>query len=110
MGKIVTDWHCDRLQTAIQGCKDKILYGGAVDRAARYVEPTLLDNPTLDSDVMKEEIFGPILPILTFNTIDEAIKIIKQIEKPLVVYYFGKTWGNSNRDRIINETSSGAFI
>ena len=60
---------------------------------------------------MKEEIFGPILPIRTFNKLDEVIDHINAGDKPLAIYYFGKVIGsNPNKDRLINETSSGGFL
>lgn len=54
---------------------------------------------------MTEEIFGPILPIVTYNTIEEAIDFINKRPKPLALYYFGY----KNKDKLLNETSSGAF-
>lgn len=60
---------------------------------------------------MKEEIFGPILPILTFNDFSEVIKTINGMDKPLGIYYFGSnSWRNANMMRVKNETSSGAFL
>jgi acyl-CoA reductase-like NAD-dependent aldehyde dehydrogenase len=58
---------------------------------------------------MQEEIFGPILPIKTFQTIDEVINFINDKDKPLAVYYFGNAMNNPDKERIMNETSSGAF-
>ena len=59
---------------------------------------------------MQEEIFGPIVPIITFKTIDDVIEIINSKDKPLALYYFGKCYSNPNYQRIMNETSSGAFV
>ena len=106
----MTDWHCDRLKSLIETSKGKVLLGGKVDKSNRYVEPTIIENPDLKSAVMEEEIFGPIIPIITFKTIDEAIKIVNGKDKPLVVYYFGKVLFNKNIDRVMDETSSGAFV
>ena len=58
---------------------------------------------------MKDEIFGPILPIITFDEIDEAIDFINSKDKPLAIYYFGSNW-SSNYTRIEQETSSGALV
>lgn len=58
---------------------------------------------------MKDEIFGPILPVVSYQTIDDAIKFINAGDKPLAVYYFGSILGK-NRDRLEKETSSGAFV
>lgn len=60
---------------------------------------------------MKDEIFGPILPIFTYKNMDECISFIQKIDKPLAVYYFGSnSSGNKNLTRVKEETSSGAFL
>lgn len=110
MGKVVTDWHCDRLQKLIQTSKGEIVCGGRVDRDKKYVEPTIIMNPEMTAPVMEEEIFGPLLPIITFKAIDEVIELINKKDKPLAVYYFGKVLGNTNKERLLKETSSGAFV
>lgn len=92
-GKVVTDWHCDRIKKLIDTSKGKILFGGKVDRNNRYIEPTVIENPETSSPIMEEEIFGPVIPILTIKNIDEAINIINSKDKPLAVYYFGKIFG-----------------
>lgn len=66
-------------------------------------------NPLRTSGVMKDEIFGPILPIVTYQTIDEAIKYIKDGDKPLSLYYFGNSNG-TNSKRVQRETSSGSYV
>tara|TARA_R110000868_G_scaffold404922_3_gene683746 strand:+ start:3697 stop:5076 length:1380 start_codon:yes stop_codon:yes gene_type:complete len=65
-----------------------IIFGGTIDEKENYISPTLIDEPSLESDVMLEEIFGPILPILTYNTEDDIEKIIWNYEKPLSLYVF----------------------
>lgn len=69
MGKVIADFHCDRLKKLIDTSKGNILYGGKVNRDIKYVEPTVIQNPDKNSPIMQEEIFGPVLPILTFTTI-----------------------------------------
>jgi len=66
-------------------------------------------NPDLNSPLMKDEIFGPILPILTYKSIDEAIHIINSKEKPLTLYYFGGVF-SKNYTKIERETSSGSLV
>jgi acyl-CoA reductase-like NAD-dependent aldehyde dehydrogenase len=66
MGKIVTDWHCDRLRDLISDAGGEIIYGGGVNKEIKYVEPTIIVDPKEDSTAMNEEIFGPILPIISF--------------------------------------------
>lgn len=76
---------------------------------ADILAPTVVLNPSRESDLMKDEIFGPILPVVSYQTIDDAIKFINAGDKPLAVYYFGSILGK-NRDRLEKETSSGAFV
>lgn len=59
---------------------------------------------------MKEEIFGPIVPMMSFKSIDEVVNKINDMDKPLAIYYFGKRFFNPNIERLRNETSSGAFL
>lgn len=66
-------------------------------------------NPSLSSPLMTEEIFGPILPVLTFNSFNEVISILNQKEKPLVIYYFGPHYGE-NFKALEEKTSSGCLI
>ena len=68
----------------------KILHGGHVDRNDKFIGPTLLGEVDLNSPVMQDEIFGPVLPIIPFDTLEEAIELIHSKEKPLAYYYFGK--------------------
>ena len=81
-----------------------ILVGGRSDSADRYIEPTLLDNVSTDAAVMREEIFGPLFPIVVFDTTDEAVRFIVEREKPLALYYFGSC---SRGKEVIRRTSSG---
>jgi len=110
MGKIITDWHCDRIKGLIDSSKGKVLCGGKVNRSIKYVEPTIILNPENNSPVMQEEIFGPVIPIITFKDIDQVISIINSKDKPLAIYYYGQCYSNPNNDRLLNETSSGAYV
>ena len=78
--------------------------GGRIDASARYIEPTLLDNVALDSTVMREEIFGPVLPMITIGGVDEAISFIRDREKPLAMYVFAE---ESVARGVFDKTSSG---
>lgn len=86
----------------------RIVCGGSTNAAERYIEPTLLDDVSADAPVMQEEIFGPILPMLTFETIEEVIDFVGGREKPLALYYFGDE--QSCRDVIRCTSSGGACI
>ncbi len=87
-GKIVSDRHFQRVIKLLDG--QNIVYGGKFDENTLKLEPTILDNPSLDSRVMTEEIFGPILPIVTYKTNEEAFSIIKRNDTPLALYVFTK--------------------
>lgn len=82
----------------------RVRYGGRVDREQRFIEPTLLDEVAVDSVVMHEEIFGPVLPMIEIESLDEAISFINEREKPLALYLFAE---QSDAKRVIAQTSSG---
>lgn len=86
----------------------KIVSGGRYDKETRYIEPTLLDEVSADSPVMTREIFGPVFPIVTFESMDEVVKFVRDREKPLALYYFGKA--ADGREIIRRTTSGGACI
>lgn len=83
-----------------------IIAGGGCDASGRFIEPTLLDNVSPDSPVMTEEIFGPVFPLITFDSDfkEKVIDFVNSREKPLAFYYFGK---ESDGWEIISRTSSG---
>lgn len=83
-------------------------FGGKSAESTCYIEPTVISGIKEDMEVYKEEIFGPILPILTFSKIDEAIDLINSKPKPLALYYFGND--SSNSKKVIEETSSGNVV
>lgn len=98
-GKIIRVEAFDRLQGLID--EEKIITGGACDRAQLKIELTLVDHPALNSTLMTEEIFGPILPIIAYDELMEAVEIIRSREKPLALYLFTKdknleTWVVNN--------------
>ena len=83
-----------------------IVAGGHTDREQRYISPTIIDNVSPDSPLMQDEIFGPIFPIQTFSTTQEAIDFVTSREKPLALYYFGR----QGRQVLRNTSSGGACI
>lgn len=85
-GKIINERQFDRLVTYLQ--QGKIILGGKTDKSNLFIEPTILTDVAIDSPVMKDEIFGPILPILTFKDADEAKAIITHNPNPLAMYVF----------------------
>ena len=101
--RIVSDKAFDRLTGYLKDGNVRI--GGTYDRKERYIHPTVLDGVKEDSSIMQEEIFGPLFPLLTFNTTDEAIEFVNKREKPLALYYFGENGDNIRR--VLRHTSSG---
>jgi aldehyde dehydrogenase (NAD+) len=83
-------------------------FGGKTDLARRYFEPTILAKVTDEMEVMQEEIFGPLLPIMTYQNLDEAIEYINSKPKPLALYYFGNDSNSTNK--VLAETSSGNAV
>lgn len=100
--RIVNQQAMQRLQKLMQ--HGVIRYGGEIDFEQKYISPTLIDEIQPDFPVMQEEIFGPILPILSFDDINQVIAYINANEKPLAFYYFGKS---KAAKEILMRTSSG---
>ena len=103
-GRIITSKHLNRL---VEFLKDgEIIIGGQSNWDQRYLAPTLLDGVSESAPVMQEEIFGPILPIFTYNDVDQAIAIINQRPKPLALYLFSRN--KKLQARVIQSISSGS--
>lgn len=85
-GKIINEKHFDRITKLI--ASSKVVFGGKCDRTTLKIEPTVMDHVTFDDAVMQEEIFGPILPILTYDSLDQAIHKINSMPHPLALYVF----------------------
>ncbi|MEG0284183.1 MAG: aldehyde dehydrogenase family protein [Erysipelotrichales bacterium] len=104
--KIIDDNAMNRLVSYLDN--QEVIHGGTFDIDRKEFNPTIIDNPSLNSDVMLNEIFGPILPILTFNNVQDVVSRINEGQRPLVTYYFG-----CNKvicDKLNVEISSGALI
>lgn len=85
-GKIINEKHFDRILGLID--EKKVVYGGNSDRKTLRIEPTVLDHVTFQDAVMQEEIFGPLMPILTFDNLDDVIRKINSLSHPLALYFF----------------------
>ena len=103
MGTIVSEKHYRRVKGLMEG--EHIILGGGTDDSRRFIEPTILDGITFESPIMQEEIFGPILPIMTYKSLDECISFIQSRPRPLALYMF--TESRANRERILNTCSFG---
>lgn len=85
--------------------KDKLVFGGNYNKETLQIEPTILKGVTWDDPVMEREIFGPILPILNFEDLNDVIKIVNSKDKPLALYYFSED--KNKIKKVLNTTSSG---
>jgi aldehyde dehydrogenase (NAD+) len=108
LSRVINVRHSQRVAGLLRDATDRggrVLYGGAVDIEAHFVSPTLLDGIPGDARIMHEEIFGPLLPIISFETIDEVVASINAAPKPLALYIWSKDV--SSIDSIIARTSAG---
>lgn len=101
--KIVNEKHFRRVLGLIEG--EDVVEGGTYNEETLQIAPTVLDNVSADAPIMQEEIFGPILPVLTFKTIDEAEQFVTKREKPLALYLF--TTSKETENRILRNISYG---
>lgn len=104
LGRIVNQRQFDRLVQLLEG--EEVAVGGQTDSGDRYIAPTILDNVSWDAPVMQEEIFGPLLPVLTYEKIEEAIAQINARSKPLALYLF--TTDEALQNTVLSSTSSGS--
>lgn len=92
-GKIINEKHFERIQNLMDTAK--IAYGGKSDWNSLKIEPTVMDSVTFEDAVMQQEIFGPVLPILTYHSLEEAIEKINSMPHPLALYLFTQNKENS---------------
>lgn len=103
--RIIDEENIERLASLIKDTN--IYYGGNYNKTERYFEPTIVDQVKLEMPIMKQEIFGPILPIITYNEISEVFDIVNSSPKPLVLYFFSK---NKRKQRmIVGNITAGAI-
>lgn len=104
-GRIINDAHFARLTGYLSDAN--VVLGGEFDKKTRFIAPTVIRNPSLDAPVMTEEIFGPILPLVEVDSLDDAIALVRERDKPLALYAF--TDDAETRARWQAETSSGGL-
>jgi aldehyde dehydrogenase (NAD+) len=102
--RIINERHFERLEGLKSG--GKIIHGGASDKGEKFLEITLLDDINLEHPLMKEEIFGPLLPIITYDDLDDAIRFINERPKPLAIYVFSES--EEAQQKTLSLTSSGS--
>ena len=100
-GKIINQKHFERVSSLINA--EKVVHGGKTNPQTQQIEPTVLDNVTWDDAVMQEEIFGPIMPILTYENLDQVIADLQKKQKPLALYFFSQ---NKNNIKAVTEKVS----
>lgn len=105
--RIVSDRAFERLRGYVDSA-EHILWGGEYDAASRFMAPVLIDEPSPQSPVMREEIFGPVLPVLAFDSMQEVVSFINGRDKPLALYYFGRR--HDGMELLSRVTSGGACI
>ena len=105
IGKIVSQHQIGNLAGYLNAAPEKVIYGGKYDLETRHFEATLMDDVNWNDAVMQQEIFGPILPILTYSNIDEVLKEINSRPKPLALYVFSES--QQFADDVIARTTSG---
>ncbi len=101
--RIVNENAFDRLSGLLK--QGRVVIGGETDRSMKYIAPTIIDEVQADFEVMQDEIFGPVLPVLTFETVDEAVGFISGKEKPLAMYIFSSD--RKETAQLLQGTSAG---
>ncbi len=109
LGKIVNEHHFQRLKKLLDYAKDskRIIFGGEVDEARHRISPTLIEVKNREDPLMKEEIFGPLMPIFKLKNLEEELIEIRKQDKPLAIYLFGGS--DTQQKAVINTTSSGGI-
>lgn len=109
--RMVNRKHFNRVKNLLQDALDNgatLVAGGQTDEEENYISPTLLADVSPDHIIMKEEIFGPVLPVMTYETLDDAIDFVNQRDHPLGLYVFGKN--RANIEKVINQTTAGGTV
>jgi aldehyde dehydrogenase (NAD+) len=106
--RIVNERHFDRLTASLAATKGKVVVGGGSDASNLRIQPTVVVDPDPAEPLMTDEIFGPILPVMTVQSLDDAISFVNSRPKPLAAYLFTKT--KSIRERVIKEVPAGGMV
>jgi aldehyde dehydrogenase (NAD+) len=110
-GRLVNNRHYKRVKNLLEDALEngaELVTGGKTHDGENYISPTVLVNVSPEHAIMQEEIFGPVLPVLTYKTLDDAIDYINNGERPLGLYVFGKD--KTNIEKVINNTTAGGSI
>lgn len=110
-GRVVNERHHGRLSRILDeavAAGARVLRGGKGESAQKFFPPTILENAPAESAVMREEIFGPVLPVVPYDDLDEAIRLINEKDKPLALYIFSRD--QRVIDRVLSSTSAGGTM
>lgn len=102
--RIINERNFDRVASLID--QDKVYYGGETNREELTIQPTIIHNVSLDDPIMQDEIFGPVIVVMEYETLDEAFEIVKDFEKPLAAYMF--TNDKATKQRFLSEIPFGS--
>ena len=106
LGRIIDVKNVSRLSALLDGTDpEKILIGGTIDEETRYVAPTVVVNPGADSALMSDEIFGPILPVISTHSVEESLEFTSQYSKPLALYLFSND--AATKEHVLKSSTSG---
>ncbi|MFE2995715.1 aldehyde dehydrogenase family protein [Nocardia sp. NPDC059246] len=105
---LVNTRHATRIERLLSDCGGEIAFGGTVDTSGARAELTVIVDPAIDSPLMTEEIFGPLLPVITVESLDAAITHVRRGPKPLAVYLFSSN--RTAQQRVLNEISNGSTV
>jgi aldehyde dehydrogenase (NAD+) len=106
--RIVNERHFNRLTTALAATRGEVAIGGGSDASSLNIQPTVVVDPAVDEPLMTDEIFGPILPVVTVQNLSEAIEFVNSRPKPLAAYLFTKA--KAVRERVIKEVPAGGMV
>lgn len=109
--RMVNDTHYRRVKNLLTEAIDNgaaVVTGGKTDDAEKYIAPTLLADITADNAIMKEEIFGPVLPVMSYRSLEDAINFVNAGERPLALYVFGQD--KTATDNVLNATTAGGSV
>jgi len=109
-GRMINEFHANRMKKYLEeNHGGKIVIGGECKVSERYIEPTIIDSPKMESQMMNDEIFGPLFPIFGYTDFEKVVEYINSKPKPLALYYFGNK-DSKEYQALKTRTSSGALL
>jgi aldehyde dehydrogenase (NAD+) len=106
--RIVNQRQFDRISGYLSGADGKVAVGGSCDPSSLRIQPAVVVDPDPDGPLMQNEIFGPVLPVITVKSLDDAIRFVNSRAKPLAAYLFTKA--RETRERVIKEVPAGGML